>query len=603
MLRWNSLILWAAIVVGGLGAGIERAAGEPVSAVGAISKVTVYRGQALVTRRVEVEAPAGTAELVVPGLPANILPESIYAQSSGDVKILSVRYRQHAVSEDTREEVRQLDAQIESVNHNLKVATEQSEHLKVQWKMFESLRDFTVTAEKSDLNRGLLTFEPIDNLTGLIEKKGTDYLNRRLELEDTLADLQNKLSLLDRQRKDLMAGQSKTEREAVVFLAGAGPRLALEISYLVNGAGWQQQYNLRANPDRSTVAIEYNAVVNQTSGEDWNGVLLSLSTAEPTMVAAAPVLDPMLVGLGARGQVLAQQPEPGALQQVAANQQAGPLSPGDQVRQMQQQRKVSISKGIAANAELNELALSNQTLYFNSTQKDIEQFQRQMAEVARVEGVSVTYDLPGKLTLPSRSDQQLVTVATITTKAEFTLIASPLLTDYVYLQADMVNSSDTILLPGPASIFRDGQFVGRGNVPLVTSGERFTAGFGIDSQVQVAHELEEKTTRIQGGNRIDTYTYRIALRNYKNSPVGLRLLDRLPYTEDSSIRIELGKTEPTLSTDAEYVRTIGKKGILRWDLQLGANTIDDKATIVRYSYTMEYDRNMQIQPRRPSGRQ
>ncbi len=599
MTRLNSLTLWAAIVAGGLGVGVQTAAGEPVSAAGTISKVTVYRGQALVTRRIEVEAPAGTAELIVPGLPANILPESIYAQSSGDVKILSVRYRQHAVNEDTREEVRQLDAQIESVKHDIKVATEQHEHLKLQWKMFENLRDFTIAAEKSDLSRGLLTFEPVDNLTGLIEKKGTDYLNRRLELEDKLTDLQNKLSLLDRQRKDLMAGQSKTEREAVVFTSRAGKRIALEVSYLVNGAGWQQQYNLRANPDRSTVAIEYNAVVNQTSGEDWNGVTLSLSTAEPTMVAAAPVLEPMLVGLTGRGPVLVQQGE----QQLASNQQAAPLSPADQVRLMQQQRKVNISKGIAANAELNELALSNQVLYFNSSQTDIQQFQQQMAQMARVEGVSVTYDLPGKLTLPSRSDQQLVTVATVAAKAEFTLIASPLLTDYVYLQADMINGSDTILLPGPASIFRDGQFVGRGNVPLVTSGERFTAGFGIDSQVQVTRELEEKTPRIQGGNRIDTYTYRIALRNYKNAAVGLRLLDRLPYTEDSSIRIEQGKIEPALSADAEYARTLGKKGILRWDLKLGPNTIDDKATIVRYSYTMEYDRNTQIQPRRPSGRQ
>jgi hypothetical protein len=600
MTRLNRLVLWAAIVAASLGWGVERAAGEPVSAGGTISKVTVYRGQALVTRRVEIETPAQVSELVVPGLPANILPESIYAQSSADVKVLSVRYRQHAVNEDTREEVRQLDSQMESVKHDIKVTTEQNEQLSSQWKMFESLRDFTVTAEKADLNRGLLTFEPIGNLTGLIEKKGTDYLNQRIELEDKLADLQNKLSLLDRQRKDLVAGQSKTEREAVVFLSGAGKRISLEISYLVSGAGWQQQYNLRANPDRSTVAVEYDAVVNQTSGEDWNGVTLSLSTAEPTMVAAAPVLDPMLVGLGGRGPIGVQQGEQAMAQNVA---QQPLLSPADQVRQIQQQRKVTIGKGIAANTELNELALTNQNFYFNSTQKEIEQFQRQMAEVARVEGVSVTYDLPGKLTLPSRSDQQLVTVATITAKAEFTLIASPLLTDYVYLQADMVNGSDTILLPGPASIFRDGQFVGRGSVPLVTSGERFTAGFGIDSQVQVAHELEEKTTRVQGGNRIDTYTYRIALRNYKSAAVGLRLLDRLPYTEDTSIRIELGKADPTLSADAEYARTLQKKGILRWDLKLGPNTIDDKATIVRYSYTMEYDRNMQIQPRRSPGRQ
>jgi hypothetical protein len=576
------------------------AAGEPIAAAGTISKVTVYRGQALVTRRIDADVPAGSSELVVPGLPANILPESIYAQGSADVKILSVRYRTHAVNEDTREEVRQLDSQIEGVRHDIKVTTEQSEHLSVQWKMFENLRDFTITAEKGDLNRGLLTFEPINNLTGLIEKKGTDYLAKRIEMEDKLAELQNKLTLLDRQRKDLMAGQSKTEREAVVFLSGAGKRVLLEISYLVSGAGWQQQYNLRANPDRSTVAIEYDAVVNQTSGEDWNGVTLSLSTAEPTMVAAAPVLDPMLVGLVGRGQLAVQLPEPQAANQAAS---ANTMSQADQVRQMQQQRKVNISKGIGANFELNELATSNQALFFNSSLRDIQQFQQQMAEIARVEGVSVTYELPGKLTLPSRSDQQLVTVATITAKAEFTLIASPLLTDYVYLQSDMTNNSDTILLPGPASIFRDGQFVGRGSVPLVTIGERFTAGFGIDSQVQVAHELEEKTTRVQGGNRIDTYTYRIALRNYKNAAVGLRLLDRLPYTEDASIRIELGKTEPSLSTDAEYLRALNKKGILRWDLKLGANTIDDKATIVKYNYTMEYDRNMQIQPRRTTARQ
>jgi uncharacterized protein (TIGR02231 family) len=219
-----------------------------------------------------------------------------------------------------------------------------------------------------------------------------------------------------------------------------------------------------------------------------------------------------------------------------------------------------------------------------------------MAEISRVEGISVTYDLPGRLTLPSRSDQQLVTIAAITAKADFTLVAAPLLTDYVYLQADVLNGSNTILLPGQASMFRDGEFVGKSQLPQVTIGEKFTAGFGIDSQVRVAHELEDKQTRIQGGNRIDTYNYRVAVSSYKNTEVELRLLDRLPYTDDASVKIELAKTEPQVSQDAEYLRTARKKGILRWDLKLSPNTIDEKATIVKYSYTMEYDRNMQLQP-------
>ena len=557
---------------------------------GTISKVTVYRGQALVTRTISIDLPSGTSELIVEDLPARIVPESIYAQTSDNIRVLSVRYREKAVSEDTREEVKQLDARIENVKHQLKYAEGEHKLFVRQWEMFAKLKDFTITAAKSDLNRGLLAFEPIESLTSLIEEKGLEYHKHNMELEDEIARLKKDLELLERKRKELMAGHSRTEREAVLFISKeGGEKAAIGLNYLVNNANWQQQYNLRANPKKSGVLIEYNAVVNQTSGENWDGVALSLSTAEPTMVAAPPVLEPMLV----------------ALSRPVPTQQAGQrvLMGAAQAREYQKLRKANIKKGIAANIELNEMARQSQAFFYNVSKKELEEFQQQIAEISRIEGVSVTYDLPGRLTLPSRSDQQLVTIATITAKADFTLIATPLLTDYVYLQADLLNDSDTILLPGQASMFRNGEFVGKSQLPQVTIGEKFTTGFGIDSQVQVSHELEDKRTRIQGGNRIDTYHYRIALSNYKNTTVELQLLDRLPHADDTSIKIELEKTEPELSKDSEYLRTVRKKGILRWDLHLAPNTVDENSTVVKYSFTMEYDKNMQIQPRRSAGRQ
>jgi len=553
---------------------------------GTISKVTVYRGQALVTRTVGIDLPPGASEFIVKDLPAMIVPESIYAQTSDDTKVLSVRYREKAVRQDTRQEVRQLDAQIEDVQHQIKYAESEHKHLDLQWQMFEKLKDFTIAAAKSDLSRGLLTFEPVESLVEMIEKKGLEYYKQRMELEDKIDGLKKEQGLLDRRRNELVAGQSRTEREAVLYIRRAGTKkIAIELSYLVGGANWQQQYNLRADPKKSNVLIEYNAVVNQTSGEDWDGVALSLSTAEPTMVAAPPILEPMLVALS----------HPAQTQQL----QQGGFVGADQARQYQQSRKANIKKGIAANTELNELAISNQAFFFRAGQKELQEFQQQIAQISRTEGISVTYELPGRLTLPSRSDQQLVSIASIRSRADFTLIATPLLTDYVYLQADMLNNSDTVLLPGDASIFRNGEFVGKSRLPQVTIGETFTAGFGIDSQVYVARELEDKKTRIQGGNRIDTYDYRITLSNYKNTPVELQLLDRLPHADDASIKIELAKTEPQLSADSEYLRSEGKKGILRWDLKLAPNTVEKDATVVKYSFTMEYDRNMQIQPRRP----
>ena len=551
----------------------------------AISKVTVYRGQALVTRTLNVDLPAGTSELIVTGLPAKIVSESIYAQTSGDIKVLSVRYREKAVREDTREEVKQLDARIEDVKHQLKYAESEHKHFRLQWEMFAKLKDFTITAAKSDLNRGLLAFEPIESLTSLIEEKGLEYHKHNMELEDKIAQLKKELELLTRKRKQLDAGRSRTEREAILFVGVEDKKKAtIELSYLVNGANWTPQYNLRANPKKSNVLIEYNAVVNQTSGEDWDGVVLSLSTAEPTMVSAPPVLEPMLVGLSRPAQT--QQAEQQRFVQI------------ENLRKQLKSRRDNIKMGFAANAELNTLALGNQAFVLQASGQQVQQFQEQLADITRNEGVSVTYNLPGKLSLPSRSDQQLVTIASVPAKADFTLIATPLLTDYVYLQAELLNDSDTILLPGQANMFRNSEFVGKSQLPLVTIGEKLTAGFGIDSQVQVAHELEDKKTRVQGGNRIDTYHYRIALSNYKNIGVELQLLDRLPYTEDASIKIELEKTEPELSKDSEYLRTARKKGILRWDLNLPPNTVDENATVVKYSFTMEYDKNMQIQPRR-----
>jgi len=464
---------------------------------GAISKVTVYRGQALVTRKLNVDLPVGTSELIVTDLPAKIVPESLYAQTSGDIKVLSVRFREKAVREDTREEVKKLDAQIEDVKHQLKYADGEHKHFKLQWEMFAKLKDFTIAAAKSDLNRGLLTFEPIESLTSLIEEKGLEYHKHNMELEDKIAQLKKELELLDRKRKQLDAGRSRTEREAVLFVSNENKKKAvIELSYLVNGANWNPQYNLRANPKQSNVLIEYNAVVNQTSGEHWGGVALSLSTAEPTMVSAPPVLEPMLVSLSRPVQT-----------QVAEQQRFMQI---ENVRQQLKSRIDNIKRGIAANEELNRLAVRNQTFFFNVDQRQVQEFQQKMAEISRTEGVSVTYDLPGRLSLPSRSDQQLVTIASVLAKADFTL----------------------------------------------------------------------------------------ALSNYKNTGVELQLLDRLPYTEDTSVKIELVKTEPELSKDSEYLRTARKKGILRWDLNVPPNTIDEDATVVKYSFTMEYDKNMQIQPRR-----
>jgi hypothetical protein len=563
---------------------------------GRIDGVIVYRGQALVTRMIDLELPAGSHEVIVGNLPEKIVSESLYSQAPENVTILSVRYRERAVREDTREEVKQVDLQIEQIETKIRLAKGEEEHLNRQLARLEKLTDFTAAAEKGDLNRGVLQYEPLEKTATFIEGKADEYQKKLVDIRESQLQLAKDLELAKRKRAELAAGYSRTEREALVFINKTNAvKSTIELTYLVNEAGWTPQYNLRATPDKAQAVIEYNAVVHQSSGESWEGTNLALSTAEPTLVANAPILEPLRIALSDGSQPLAP---------LMINVQSAEQQPQGQVAQFIDQtkqfedllrsRRENLKKGKLAQVELNSIALSNQMIEFNADKQALVQMQQRMAVIKRTEGVSVMYKLPGKLSLPSRSDQQLLTIAVIRTKADFTLVATPLLTDYVYLQGEMVNDSDTILLPGPAAMYRNGEFVGKGEMNLVTIGQPFTAGFGIDSQVQVVREFKDKKVETLWGNRVDEQQYRIELHNYKNAAVKLRLLERIPFAENPNIDVQLTPMSHELSKDAEYARTTQKKGILRWDLTLPATTTGEKATVVTYGFTMKYDKNMRI---------
>ncbi len=568
---------------------------------GSVSEVIVYRGQALVTRTIELDLPQGGSELVVRKLPNKVVPESLYAQASGDVTVSSVRYRERAVEEDTREEVKKLDAEIEKLQTNLHHAEMNLRLINDNRGSISKLENLTISAGQSDLDRSLLQFDPLQKLFDHIETKRGEYHTKQLELDDEILALKKQLELLQRKRNELRAGRSRSEREVVLVVSSpAAGEAAIQLRYLVNDAGWLPQYNLRAEPAKSAVSIEYNAVIHQASGEDWTNVAMSLSTAQPTMEAGAPELEPMEVmltpGAPGMGRALFKKLRSVGVRPSVVDEAEEPVyrDLSDQFQQLERSRRQIARKGKVAQDTLNVMAAGRQMMELQADKDAVQKIKSAEKKLARTEGVSITYDLPGKLSMPSRSDQQLLTIAAFRAKAEFLHIATPLLTDYVYLQADITNNSKTIMLAGPASMYLDGGFVGKANIELVTIGEEFTAGFGVDSQVRITREFKDKKVDTLWGNRVEEYDYRIAIDNYKNMPVKLRLLERIPYTEDEDLEIENFKTNTALSKDPEYLRARGDKGILRWDLALKPATTGRKATIVTYHYTMKYDNDMSI---------
>lgn len=582
---------------------VARAEG-PLEIRGEIESVTVYRGQALVTRVVELPPPGGLREVVVTDLPEHVVPGSIYAESNDSAEIRSVRYRVRPVSADVREDVRKIDEQLVQVGDAIQAAARRVALLAETKAYMDKLEQFVAPTASAELTRGVLNAETLKTLTAFILEQRRTIAEDELKFAIEQRELNEKKQLLERERQVLSGTVARTIREALVFLnlpkADGGK---IRVRYLVDQANWSPSYNVRASGDRSGVLVEYYASIQQMSGEDWSDVSMTLSTATPSLVARAPALLPLTLTLARPAQEAGEQQarkgvsrEQIFLQQKQVEQARAKVlyvAPEGAQSAEGEADKLGFRAGLPDNfdAQLNSLANDLQLLDMTSRGR--------VSKVARDESpagecFSVTYQLATRATLPSRADQQLVQIASLPLKGEIYRVATPVLTSYVYEEARLTNASQTVMLAGPVSTYVDGQFVGHGQIPTVAAGEAFTVGLGIDASLRASRELIDRSETIQGGNRVVEFTYRLAIENFGAGSAALRVLDRLPKAREAEVKLTLVSDEAQLSGDSEYARTDRKKGILRWDVDVEAEARGAKAHEVTYKFRVEYDKGMTI---------
>ncbi|NQT85536.1 DUF4139 domain-containing protein, partial [bacterium] len=477
-----------------------------------------------------------------------------------------------------------LDESIEAVGDRIAQNKTAQVLVKQRTAYLSSLEAFTAPTAKTEMTKGVLDVGGLKQIALFTFEQRTTAAEETLKL--TIADrtLAKQLSLLKRQRAELTAGASRTEREALMFLEkrGAAPT-TLTLSYLVRRATWSPSYNFRAVGGAEKTEVEYNAIVQQMSGENWDGVTLTLSTASPTLAAQGPGLAPFRVALG-KGKALVAQKSAGKLRFVQKRLQ--------QAEQQQRAAQV-MTDNRAFNWEMNAAANDWQGLELTVDNDALSSIAEKPAAGGDV--TSVSYRLEGGVSLASRSDQQMLRIVAMALPCTFYHLATPVLTSHVYREAQLTNTGSDALLTGSASVYLDGRFVGRGLIPTVARGETFVMGFGADPQVRARRELIDKAVAVQGGNREIVLTYRLVLENFKDSEVAVRLIDRTPVPRrKADLRVTLGELKTPLSTDALYKRLEEPKGILRWDLKLAAKAAGEKPTLIEYTTKLEFERSFQL---------
>ena len=293
-------LLWlvaglASAQFGGAGTGTTpEEAPTPAPAASKIVAVTVYQGQALVTREVRVPEGPGVVEVVVTPMPAATVENSLYTEGGDGLRVLSTRFRTRAVRADTRADVRAVNEEIQRLGRDAerikRAISVQGENLLY----LEKLERFTAGSLASLTEKGRLDDGGIIHLSEFVMESRATKARAEVDLRQELAATTAATEFARRRLSELASGGNRSERDAVIVIQKTSPEAGtVRLGHLVGSATWSPQYRLRGTTDDAPVRLESLAAVVQQTGEAWPDVRLTLSTARPSLDAAPPDLLPL----------------------------------------------------------------------------------------------------------------------------------------------------------------------------------------------------------------------------------------------------------------------------------------------------------------------
>ena len=515
-----------------------------------ISAVTVFTDRAQVTRTADFDLQAGDHTLIITNLPEQIDPASIQVKGLGNFMLSDVKLTTRYLTQIVSDRIRTLSTEKEKLEKKLSIYSDDITEAQSEKRFIENISK-KLTAVGDGTSDPV--FDPekwIEMVTFYRDKLG--QLNNELR-ESGIAsqELRIEIDRINREIQSEGANQNKSVKEVEISIdvikEGKGK---LDISYLVYGPGWTLDYTVRVDGSAKSVSLIYQAIVHQSTGENWTGVSMKLSTAKPQISGIMPKLSPWFVN--------AWKPQA-----------------------VRSGRSIAGSPSMAKEAPM-EMAKGD-------LEEPLPEMVYQQAS-ASAGTTAVLFELIGKNTIVSDNQAHKVTVSVFDLPASFHYTTIPKLSSFVYLEAELTNKSDFPLLSGASHIFLDSNYVADAYINSIFTDEKFNVSLGIDERFTVARKLInrfEETSGFFTKKKKITYKYIIEITNNKLTKENIFLQDQLPVPQSEDIKVVL--IEPEYTADTAVLKK-NEHDFLEW-----SNSIRPGETKkITFSYSVEYPENMMI---------
>ncbi len=541
---------------------------QDIEVTSKIEAVTVYPDAATVTRRLEVDLPAGASNIIIKGLPATVDPNSVRVEGAADGKLAIASVDAKLVPGNPATAA---DPALMAVLNKLKAEREAVQGQIEAADLQKSAVQRYAQAGPEQFGKGE---KPIDVAewpkAWAAVGEGLAKVNERLQALRTEAKrLDGEIVAAQRaQPGGVRPGTPLTDVKVAVE-SGAALKAKLTITYRVSNARWTALYDARlatTGPDKPRLELVRRASVTQRSGEDWGDVALQLSTVRLNRGTSAPVVTTQTVNLF----------DPVVLEEVLTRQKTRAAAP---LQQDARRAEPMLEKADAEIAKPPSPAGPVVATQISAT-LDAGAYQAQ-------------FIVPGKVNVPQDGTEKSFTLGSKIIDPDMLIRTAPSLDATAYIEAAFINEEEAPLLPGLVMIHRDGTFIGRGNVKLVAPGDRATLGFGADDAVKITRvpvKKRENDGGFFGNTRTDTQDFKTTIRNLHNFGVKLAVVDRLPVSENTAVIIDAlsTNTPPTEKTVED------KRGVMAWNFDLKPNEAKDIRLGWRLKWPADREINYQV---------
>jgi uncharacterized protein (TIGR02231 family) len=498
------------------------------SATSRVTDVTLYPDGGEVTRVVTVELAQGVNDIRVTDLPAGIIAETIRILPPEGVALGSSTLHEARLSASEpvlSPEIQAAETAVDAAKTAQVAAQGALDAVQADIAAAEASEAFAraVRLEVAELTAPEI--EAMARSVGAeVARAKSAAIAARLKLPPLERALSRANAALARAEAVLAALPRGADSFAALSVqldaAAAGP-VDLIIRHHIGEAGWSPVHDWHLTTGAEpALRLERAALVRQSTGEDWRGVNLTLSTAQPGNQASAYGVWPLLVSV-----IDPVPPEKMADYAEGDGEAGGTIAP---------------------------------------VEEPISVFARSGAPT--LQGDIVTYRFDAPANVASGVDNLRLTLDKLTLTPRLVALANPAADRTAFALAEFTNDSGELILPAQGYLYRDGNFMGVEWHDQIAAGDKAEVQFGAIDQLRLTRDMP---LRSEGDRGLITSTTERAeavvmkLENLGGQDWLVRVLASVPYSEQEELVVEWTADPAPSETDVK-----GQRGVLAWEIPL-----------------------------------